>query len=170
MNEFYVEQLIKPKSTSGDKVAAVGPLIMGGLLLVKYTMFDTQITNISLVMIVVCLLIVILSVINTANLDKEYEYICTSGDFDFDKIIRKSKRKNLFSFTADDIVNLAPLEIDGHDQYRGVKEYDFSSKKAGIKLYKLVAKQGEDLVAIIFEPSPEMIEKVWTSFPRKVVK
>lgn len=170
MNEFYIEQFVKKKTTKQDTAIPILTLILGSVMLIQYGVLNHVVTNFSLLMIILSLITVILSVVRLRSLDAEYEYLCTNGDFDFDKVIRKSKRKHLFSVDGDDVVVMAPIDAQEVAQYRGVKSYDLTSIDTESKVYKIVAKQGENMIAITFSPNKEMVEKMWTRFPRNVVK
>lgn len=170
MNEFYIEQFVKQKYTKKDIAIPILILILACLTFIQYTILSIYISSFSLVMIVLSLFTAILSVIRIRSLDMEYEYLCTNGDLDFDKVIRKCKRKHLFSINGENIVMMAPVNAQELTQYRGVKIFDFSDKESGNIVYKVVAKQGESMIAILFSPKPEMVEKMWTKFPRNVIK
>ena len=71
----------------------------------------------------------------------EYEYSYFDGEIRFAKIMNKSRRKNLKSFTIGDVVQIAPSgdrSVYSYENDRMVKVVDYTSHKSEVPYYDMV--------------------------------
>lgn len=82
----------------------------------------------------------------------EYEYVYVNGIFDISKIIRKSKRKDVYHVDRPDIESFT----EGRTPANGCPVKDFTSGRAGVPVYTIRAK-GE---LVYIEPEDDFVEEM----------
>ena len=103
----------------------------------------------------------------------EFEYTYYDGDLRFAKIKNKAKRKKMADINMEDVLILAPKGDRGVYKYendKNLKCINLTSGSADVKVYELIAKNGEGLMHIEFEPDEEMLNAIRVKYPRIVVK
>ena len=73
----------------------------------------------------------------------------------------------------EDVLILAPKGDRGVYKYendKNLKCINLTSGSADVKVYELIAKNGESLMRIEFEPDEEMLNAIRVKYPRIVVK
>ncbi len=103
----------------------------------------------------------------------EFEYTYYDGDLRFAKIKNKAKRKKMADINMEDVLILAPKGDRGVYKYendKNLKCINLTSGSADVKVYELIAKNGESLMRIEFEPDEEMLNAIRVKYPRIVVK
>lgn len=162
MSEFHIEQLVQKRATLKDM------LLPAVFVSITVTSAFLTLTFLPSMMIVTIIFALITShFVNGTKL--EYEYVCTNGDLDIDKVINKSKRKHIRSISLDDMLLLAPLNSAELNQYKSLKVFDYSSRVNGKAVYKLVFKGKDSNIAMLFEPKEEIVNSVRMKAPRKVI-
>ena len=129
MNESYVEQLIKQKTTLPTMVkrAAISLLILLGLLLCW----------LSIAAIPLLLALIALTVWLLRRTSLEYEYLYYAGDIDIDKIMGRQKRKRVLSTDIKNLEVLAPTGSVELQRYQNLKVVDCSTN-TGNPTYEMV--------------------------------
>lgn len=100
------------------------------------------------------------------NFDVEYEYICTNGELDIDKIIAKSRRKRLTTVDikgANDFGRLNDADIN--------KEYsviDASSGETENSYYIACKDPKFGMCYVIISPNEDILEIIKTYLPRNI--
>ncbi|MCH5337312.1 MAG: hypothetical protein J1E03_00890 [Acetatifactor sp.] len=162
MSDAYVECLVKAKSS----VMAVFCKFL--LLAIAVISFFGILIGISLA-IIPCLLASVGAYFVNMYADLEYEYLYLDKELVVDKIMAKSKRKRMATYTLDRMEILAPIKSYHLDNYknRNVKEKDYSIGQVlqPDLRYAMYYEGGEK---IILSPSPEMIKIMKSAAPRKV--
>ncbi len=82
----------------------------------------------------------------------EYEYVYVNGDFTVSKIIRKSKRKDVYHVFRVDMEDF----VKGRAQADGRTTVDLTSGRPNVPVYTIKAK-GQ---AVYIEPSEEFVEEM----------
>ena len=162
MSDVYVECLVKAKQSAGGKV--------GKFLLVTLTVIFGLIT---LAGIGVALIVAVVTGLGAyfVNLytDVEYEYLYLDKELTVDKVMAKSKRKRVGTYTVERMEVLAPIKSYHLDSFknRTVKEKDYSigEELQPDKRYVLYYEGGEKL---ILSPSEELVKALKNVAPRKV--
>lgn len=162
MDDFYTEQLIKKQTDMKD--------VLVKAVLVALTIVSALSIFMFVFGIIALIVMIIVDVIMFPRLKVEYEYLFVNGDLDIDKIMNKSKRKKIFSVTADQLEMLAPVGSIELMQYKKVKTYDYSSGTGNGKLYALVAAIGGEMCQVVFEPNETIVEGFFMKAPRKVIR
>ena len=161
MNESYVEQLIKQKTTMPTRVkrAAISLLILLGLLLCW----------LSFAAIPLLLALIALTVWLWKRTSLEYEYLYYAGDIDIDKIMGRQKRKRVLSTDIKNMEVLAPTGSVELQRYQDLKVVDCSSN-TGNPTYEMVVMMKGQKVRVKFEPKEEIVDGMRMYDPRKVFK
>lgn len=82
----------------------------------------------------------------------EYEYVYVNGDFTVSKIIRKSKRKDVFQVFRVDMEDFLP----GRAPADGKKALDLTSNRPNVPVYTIKAK-GQ---VVYIEPSEDFLDEM----------
>lgn len=162
MSDTYVECLVKAKSS----VMAVFFKLL--LIVIAVISFLGILIGITLA-IIPCLLAAVGAYFVNMYTDLEYEYLYLDKELVVDKVMAKSKRKRVATYTLDRMEILAPIKSYHLDNYknRTVKEKDYSIGQVlqPDLRYAMYYEGGE---RIILSPSPEMIKIMKNAAPRKV--
>ena len=94
--------------------------------------------------------------------------IFVNGSLDIDKIMAKSRRKNMFSMEMTDLEMMAPSGSPELRPYQGLKGTDYSSGMPGADTYELIVVNNGEKKKIIFEPNKTVCEGLKMLAPRKV--
>ena len=164
MSELYSEWIVKKKSPSWAFAAKVMLIILTVLVVV-----------VSMVMPLLFIVAIILGYVTyrlSLNWNLEYEYTFVNGELDIDKIMAKSRRKRCVVLNMEQTEIVAPEGAHQLDNYKSTpcKTMDFSSGIAENKKYVMYASFNNEMVKVIFEPNERMINDMWNSSPRKVIK
>ncbi len=104
----------------------------------------------------------------------EYEYTYFNPDITIAKITNKSRRKVLVSVEMKDVVIIAPAghqALHNSEQASGtVKRRNYTSRRDGIREYKLVYRKGTEVCIVSFEPDDEFLNGISQQYPRFVEK
>lgn len=162
MSDTYVECLVKAKSS----VIAVFFKLL--LIVIAVISFFGILIGITLA-IIPCLLAAVGAYFVNMYTDLEYEYLYLDKELVVDKVMAKSKRKRVATYSLDRMEILAPIKSYHLDNYknRTVKEKDYSIGQVlqPDLRYAMYYEGGE---RIILSPSPEMIKIMKNVAPRKV--
>lgn len=161
MNESYIEQMIKQKTTMPTMVkrAAISLLILLGILLCW----------ISVAAFPLFLGLVALAVWLLKRTSLEYEYIYYAGDIDIDKIMGRQKRKRVLSTNIKDLEVLAPTGSVELQRYRDLKVLDCSTNTEN-PTYEMVVMIKGQKTRVKFEPKEQIVDGMRMYDPRKVFK
>ena len=168
----FAEQLIEKHSTKADKTRNMISLIIGIILSVFFIV--TSILTIgsggffAFLGIILAVFSISMTYINQRNNKVEYEYTFTNGDLDIDKIIAKSKRKEMIStqiskFTAfgkydlnvpeetDDMtIVYATDNIESHEYYADFQHEEYGKTR------------------LVFCPDERMMDNINNFLPRQL--
>lgn len=161
MNESYIEQMIKQKTTMPTMVkkAAISLLILLGILLCW----------ISIAAFPLFLGLVALAVVLLKRTSLEYEYLYYAGDIDIDKIMGRQKRKRVLSTNIKDLEVLAPTGSVELQRYQDLKVLDCSTN-TGNPTYEMVVMIKGQKTRVKFEPKEQIVDGMRMYDPRKVFK
>lgn len=162
MNDTYVECLVKAKASNGVR-------LLKGLLITLTVLF-------AMVMFVLGPVFLLLAVITGvgayfANMfaDVEYEYLYLDKEISVDRVMAKSTRKKVATYSVDRMEILAPVKSYHLDAYRNrkvkVKDYSIGEEQKPDLRYAMYYEGGE---MILLSPSEELVKAVRNVAPRKV--
>lgn len=107
------------------------------------------------------------------NASFEYEYSYFDGEFRFAKIANKSRRKELRTYTAEELIVIAPIEdraVYSYMKDTKVKKLDYTSGQADAKRYAMAAKAEDGIRLILFEPDEKYLDAVCIKYGQKVLR
>ncbi len=162
MSDVYVECLVKAKQSTMGKFFKV-------LLITLTVIFGLM----AMVGIVIGLIVAVVTGVGAyfVNLytDLEYEYLYLDKELTVDKVMAKSKRKRVGTYSVDRMEVLAPIKSYHLDSFknRTVKEKDYSigEELQPDQRYVIYYEGGEKL---ILSPSEELVKALKNVAPRKV--
>lgn len=162
MSETYVECLVKAKQSTMSKFFKI--------LLIMLTVVFGLLTFIGFVpaMIIAVLTGAGAYFVNLYS-DLEYEYLYLDKELTVDKVMARSKRKRVGTYSIDRMEIFAPIKSYHLDNFknRNVKTRDYSigEELQPDERYVIYYEGGERLV---LNPSPELVKAVKNVAPRKV--
>ena len=159
---MYVECLVKQKQSGASKffkMFLIFIAVVAGML--------------SLIGVIVALIVAVIAGLGAYFLnlytDLEYEYLYLDRELIIDKVMAKSKRKRVATYTVDRMEILAPLRSYQLDSYRNrnvkIKDYSIKEELKPDLRYALYYQGGEK---ILLSPSPELVKAIRNIAPRKV--
>ncbi len=163
MNDAYIECLVKQKQSAWSKILRIFLLVLMVLFIL-----------IVLVLPVIYFFLMAIAagfgayLVNHFN-NLEYEYLYIDRELVIDKILAKSRRKRVGTFSLGKVEIMAPINSHQLDSYRhrNVKEKDYSIGEE-LKPDKRYAMYYEGGQKIIFSPSEELVKVMRNVAPRKV--
>ena len=162
MSEAYVECLVKAKTSMAAKFLKIL------LIAVAVICFLGMLIGITLAILPALLAGVGAYFVNLFT-DLEYEYLYIDKELVVDKVMAKSRRKRVASYSLDHVEILAPIRSYHLDNYKNrtakVKDYSIGEELKPDLRYVMFYEGGEK---IILSPSPELIKLMKNVAPRKV--
>ncbi len=162
MSETYVECLVKQKQSGVKK------FLKGLLIVVAVIMFFAM-------MIIPFAFIFALAAGAGAYVmhlfsDLEYEYLYMDRELVIDKIMAKTRRKRVGTYTLDRMEILAPIKSYHLDNYKNrtaskVKDYSIGEELKPDRRFVMFYEGGEK---VLLSPSEEMIKAMRNVSPRKI--
>lgn len=159
MSEFYIEQLIKVK----NRINIYGVILLSGAIIISIV---GVLIGINLTILGMAFLIA--GVLLTFRSSIEYEYLFLNKELDVDMIVRKKKRKKVYSLDMNDVVVVARIDAGEAKLYQTIKGRNFSSNLNQQNVYKVVLSHMGKMESILIEPSRELLEAMKSTAPRKV--
>jgi hypothetical protein len=164
MNQLYAEAGVKRKE-SADTMALRALLVIGIIVGVFLMLIGSYVGIAGIILVVVMVFLF-------PKLNVEYEYVFVDGQFDFDRITGKAKRKTILRIDMEQIEIIAPEGSHALDSYNNpqFEKKDFSSRDKSVKPYVIIASDKEKKYRIVFEPSEKMLSMVKQKNPRKLAQ
>lgn len=161
MSDAYVECLVKAKRST------LGGVLRGLLIVVAVICFLAAFIGIILAFIPMILAGVGAYFVNLYT-DLEYEYLYLDKELTVDKVMAKSKRKRVATYSLDRMEIFAPIKSYRLDNYKNrdvkVKDYSIGEEQQPDLRYVMYYEGGEK---IILSPSPELVKVMKNAAPRK---
>lgn len=160
MSEYMVEQLIKKRRTTKDRMIQVGLIVL--------TILSALLCG-NIIFLVLFLVLVIVDYYVLRRMDVEYEYTCFDGMLDIAKVMNKQFRKELLSTDMKkDMEVVAPSDHPELQYHEVEKVLDYSSKILEHKTYTMVTLYKGQKVKVVFEPNEKLLNAIRDVAPRKV--
>lgn len=162
MSDTYVECLVKAKASGLGKVLKV-------LMIVLAILFGMATLLFGLVSFVLAVAAGVGAYFVNLYTDLEYEYLYLDKEIAVDKVMAKSKRKRVATYSLDRMEIFAPIRSYHLDNYRNrdvkVRDYSIGEELQPDLRYAMFYEGGEK---ILFSPSEELIKVLKNAAPRKV--
>lgn len=160
MNETYVECLVARKSS--------GIMSFLKILLIMLTVVFVLIGMVFVPGLLVAIVTGIGAYFSYMNADVEYEYLYLDKEISIDKVMAKSRRKKVGTFSVEKMEIMAPYNSYRLDNYknREMKTVDYSSgvEQKPEKRYIMICEGGKK---VILEPNEAMVKAIKNVAPRK---
>ena len=85
-----------------------------------------------------------------------------------DKIIAKSKRKQLISVELKNLEIVAPIGSDRLIRLNNIKTLDFSTGENNVQTFAMVVRTDKESIKIIFNPNNKLMDAIYKMAPSKV--
>jgi hypothetical protein len=105
--------------------------------------------------------------------NKEFEYSYFDGEVRFAKIMNKSRRKKLATYSMEEVLQIAPSGDRSMYKYEtdtNVKKVDYTSGKKDTPYYEMAVKHENSMLLIQFEPDDSYLDAVCIKYAYKVVR
>lgn len=161
MSDIYVECLVQKKRAFG------GRLLVGSLITLAVLSFLLMmIVNLVFLVFLAALLGAYIAHIYT---NIEYEYLYFDRELVIDKVLAKTKRKRIGTYSVDRMEVMAPIRsyhLDAFKHREGkVKDYSIGEELQPDQRYVIYYEGGEKL---ILSPSEELVKAMKNISPRKI--
>lgn len=161
MSETYVECLVKQKTKGLAKTGKV-------ILIVLTVLFVIMMLVIPIFFIAAVITGVGTYLVNMFT-DLEYEYLYLDKELVVDKVMAKTRRKRVGTYSLDRMEIMAPIKSYHLDNYKNrtvkVKDYSVGEELQPDKRYAMFYEGGEK---ILLNPSEELVKVMRNAAPRKV--
>lgn len=162
MSDSYVECLVKAKASGMGKVLKVLLIVLTILLGLATVVFG-------LVSFILAVAAGVGAYFVNLFTDLEYEYLYLDKEISVDKVMAKSRRKRVATYSLDRMEIFAPVKSYHLDNYKNrnvkVKDYSIGEELQPDLRYAMYYEGGEK---ILFSPSEEMVKVLKNAAPRKV--
>ena len=152
MSDLYYELLVKKNQTAKDKLIKFGLiglvviLGVGGILL-------------NPIFLLAALILGIVAYFVLPSTDLEFEYLFVNGEMDIDKVMSRTKRKRVKSFSIKEAEIIANQKM---------KTLDFSSGDPEHFRLAVITRDGTEPCMIIIEPDEKLTGQIKYCAPSKV--
>lgn len=161
MNDAYVECLVKQKTSLKAKFFKVFLIVLAVLCFLA----------VPFIYIAFFLMLLAAGGAYLVHMftNLEYEYLYLDRELVVDKVMAKSRRKRVATYSLDRIEILAPIKSHHLDNYNNrsvkIKDYSIGEELKPDLRYAMYYEGGEK---IILSPSPELIQVMRNVAPRKI--
>ena len=161
----YVECLVESKASPLMKALSFISLVLAVVFFLSSILAGTGIVG-----LILCIGAGALYYFLTLNANIEFEYQYCEREITVDKILNKSKRKNVAKYDVNKIEVLAPTRSYHLDEYKNktLKAVDFSARQKDRQPDPTYTFIYDGKERVVFEPSAEFVAAVKNVAPRKV--
>lgn len=161
MSDTYVECLVKAKSPLWGRLLKIFLIVLAVAFVIAMPLFPYA--------VLLAIAAGVGAYFSAYLTDVEYEYLYLDRELTVDKVMAKSKRKRIASYSLDRVEAFAPVKSYHLDNFRNrtVKEKDYSVGEE-LKPDRRFAMYYEGGEKIILSPSEEMVKAMKNVAPRKI--
>lgn len=161
----YVECLVASKGSPMVKVLSYLSLVLAVIFFLS-----SILTVLGIVGLILCVLAGVLYYFLSLNANIEFEYQYCEKEITVDKILNKSKRKNVGKYEVDHIEVLAPTRSYHLDEYKNktLKTIDYSARDNSRQPDPTFTFIYDGKERVVFEPTAEFVAAIKSVAPRKV--
>ncbi len=161
MSESYVECLVKAKASSLGK--------FGKIVLIMLTVVFCLVMMVVPIALLGAVITGVGAYFVSMYTDVEYEYLYLDKELVVDKVLGKSRRKRVATYSVDRMEILAPFRSYHLDNFKNrnvkIKDYSIGEELQPDRRYAMYYEGGEK---IILSPSEELVKVMKNVAPRKV--
>lgn len=165
LNDGYVEQIVKGKTSAANRAAFFGGIIciVFGILSILFFYASLGLT----------LLIIggVITGISASRKEVEYEYLMVNDEVEIAQIIAKQSRKQVYTFNNGDVKLITKSDsiyLDNEYQANAdIRFRDFTDGESSDDLYVFVLNQDSSVVAVTLKLSEKSLKHVNNFFKGK---
>lgn len=164
LNESYVEQLVQCQSHGAAGARRIVSVIMCVLAVLCILFFWLPGLALGAVLGAGAYVLFI-----TASV--EYEYLFVSGELTVDKILARSRRKQVFQCSMGEVIAIAPVNAAPNGKHvagRGEKTLDFTSRDSSKRIFCLTCQKGTERIRVMLEPNEALVQCFQRAAPMKM--
>ena len=160
----YVECLVESKASPLVKFLSMLSLVLAVIF------FLSSLFLLGIVGLILCVAAGVAYYFLALNANIEFEYQYCDREITVDKILNKSRRKNVGKYEVDKLEILAPSRSYHLDDFKNktYKELDYSARDKGRQPDPTYTFIYDGKERIVFEPTAEFVNAVKSVAPRKV--
>ncbi len=167
--DHFAEQLVKKQTTSFDELKKV--LIIVGTVLLSLITLYLSFTSIPIA-IVLPVGFIYLGIYLFRMSKVEYEYSCTNGTLDIDKILGQSKRVSMLSVEVSSFLAFGyeheAEEVEGITTFSAVGISFKNSESVPLHYYADFDHEEHGRCRLLFSPEEKLIDAMTPFLPRKL--
>lgn len=168
MLENFCEHIVSHRNTIKDRLLECGTII-GGIAGGILVFFIFNLLGLNIIAPVAASALLIFAIRYAALHKWEYEYTCTSGEIDIDKIIAQRSRKRMVSFRVADCEIIAPYNRGNYiTAYKNLTIEDYSSYLQHPDNFFAVFEKAGLRRLVVFQPNDTMLRMCKQYNPRQV--
>jgi len=165
MSDTYVECLVKAKQSGLAKFGKVLFIV----ITVIFGMGAFVLPGLGMICLIIAVITGVIAYVINLFTDLEYEYLYLDRELVVDKVMAKSKRKRVATFTVDRIEMFAPINSYHLDNFKNrnvkVRDYSIGEVQQPDLRYAMYYEGGEK---VLFSPTEPMVKALKNVAPRKV--
>ncbi len=157
--------LTEKKRTVGEKVAAIILLIFAVVFLIG--------TVLTPLFLLVGIILGIIWYFVQFRRYFEFELSYFDGEFRVARVINKSRRKKIASFSMDEVVLIAPMgdrSVYKYENDAHVKAFRCYSLEADAKPYEIIVKEKDIMKMFVVEMDERMLSEICKKYQQKVIR
>lgn len=162
MSDTYVECLVKAKSSTIGKFCKI-------VLIMLTVVFGLLAIAGVIVAMIAAVVTGVAAFFVNLNTDLEYEYLYLDKELVVDKVMAKSKRKRIGTFSLDRMEILAPIKSYRLDNYKNrnvkAKDYSIGEELQPDRRFVMFYEGGQK---ILLSPTEELVKAMRNAAPRKI--
>ncbi len=161
----YVECLVASKASPVVKILSYLSLVLAVIFFLSSILTALQIAG-----LILCVAFGAVYYFLSMNANIEFEYQYCEKEITVDKILNKSRRKNVGKYDVEKIEALAPTRSHHLDEFKNktLKTVDYSAREAGRQPDPTYTFIYDGKERVIFEPNSEFVTAVRNVAPRRV--
>ncbi len=161
----YVECLVASKASPVVKILSYLSLVLAVVFFLS-----SIFTVLGIAGLILCIAFGVLYYFLSMNANIEFEYQYCEKEITVDKILNKSRRKNVGKYDVEKIEALAPSRSYHLDEFKNktLKTVDYSAREAGRQPDPTYTFIYDGKERVIFEPDADFVAAVRSVAPRKV--
>lgn len=166
MEQLFMEKIVKRKRTGADLAINIGIVVLAVVAGIAAILFIPSIG----LFLAAGIGYGAWYLLGQRNV--EFEYALTNGELDIDRIVARRRRKRIFSAHAKEFEMVAPQKsVYWSKEYRELKKVlDTTAGKEAEGVWFIVTPIGGTRGVVLFQPTPAMIDAMWHTNPRKVMR
>lgn len=168
MGDVFLEQIVKKKDTTKDRILKV-LIMLGGVFLCFVALLFIGSQFVGSIMMLVAVGALYFAWVFVTSLNMEFEYIFTNGEIDIDKIIAKRRRKRI---TTVKVSTFDEFELYNHEKY-SKEQFDvrifagIGPLEEGTYCASYRGREGKKCL-LVFNPNERILEAINVQYRRRI--